>query len=156
MTGTYIWDQQAPFVLSSNTATTIQSIQAGKIIKLLNLTSNTIPIGGGYIIFDYGLATQEGPVRYLYAPNSTTLALDPSYTFQYDHSLGASVVSINSFGPHHMSGLGTEYAPYITDPTQARITLENLILSVKSAGIFVDFLIRYPEQFYGLYDVYDQ
>ena len=156
ITGPYVWSKTAPFVLSENTAQTTQSIQAGQIIKLLNISANTIPAGGGYVVFDYGLNNQEGPVKYLYAPNDTTLALDSSYTFQYEHSIGANVVSIDNMGPHVMSGLGTEYPPYITDPTQARLILENLILSVKSAGIFIDFLIRYPEQFYGLYDVYDQ
>jgi len=154
--GPYIWDQKAAFVLSDNTAATTQIIQAGKIVKLLTLTPNTIPAGGGYVIFDYGLNTQEGPVRYLYAPNSSTLALDPSYTFQYEHFSGAGVVAISHFGPHMMSGLGTEYPLYITDPTQARLTLENLILSVKSAGIFIDFLVRYPDEIYALYPTYGQ
>jgi hypothetical protein len=154
--GPYVWSKTAPFVLSENTAQTAQLIQAGQIIKLLNVSPNTIPAGGGFVVFDYGLDNQEGPVKYLYAPNDATLALDPSYTFQFEHSIGADVVSIDNMGPHVMSGLGTEYPPYITDLAQARIILENLILSVKSAGIFIDFLIRYPEQFYGLYNVYDQ
>jgi hypothetical protein len=55
-----------------------------------------------------------------------------------------------------MSTIGTEYPPYITDPSQARVVLEDLILSVKSAGIFVNFLIHYPEQLYGVLDVYNE
>ena len=82
--------------------------------------------------------------------------MDPSYTFLFNHLSGTNVTGIDSLGPHVMSGFGTEYPPYITDPTQARLILENLITSVKSAGIFIDFLIRYPEQFYSVYDVYDQ
>ena len=65
------------------------------------------------------------------------------------------MTAIDQKGPHVMSGLGTEYGPYVTNPSDARTILENLILSVKSSGIFIDFLIRYPEQFYGLLDVYD-
>jgi hypothetical protein len=154
--GPYMWDLSAPFVLSSNKGTIAQSIQAGKIIKLLNLNTNTISSTGGEVIFDYGLGTQEGPIRYLYKPTDNTISIDPSYTFKHDHSNGSSITMINHTGPHRMSAIGNEYAAYITDPSQARIVLEQLILSVKSSGIFVNFLIRYPEQLYGILDVYNQ
>lgn len=154
ITGSYVWDLSAPFVLSSNTATITDSIQAGKIVRLLNMSPNSIPATGGYVMFDYGLETQEGPVRYLYAPTNGTLALDPSYIFQHSHTSGSTVISISHKGPHAMSVSGAEYAPYITNPSDARFILEDLIRSVKSAGIFVDFLIRYPEQLYSTLDVY--
>jgi hypothetical protein len=53
-----------------------------------------------------------------------------------------------------MSGLGLEVAPYLTDPSIARTVLQQLMLQVKSVGIFVDFLIRYPQQLYATLDVY--
>lgn len=155
ITGSYVWDLSAPFVLSNNIAfTTGEVLQAGQIVPLLSLTPNTIPAGGGYVVFDYGLNTQEGPIKYLYAPNDTTIVLDPSYVFQYSHTLGASVTAIDNKGPHIMSGLGTEYPPYITNPSDVRVTLEKLIQSVASSGIYIDFLIRYPLQLYGTIDVY--
>lgn len=154
--GPYIWDNAAPFVLSENQAQIQETIQAGQVVRLLSVSENTIPVTGGSLIFDYGLNTQEGPVKYLSAPNDTALILDPTYIFQYDHSINSAIVAIESFGPHIMSGLGTEYPPYITDPSQARSVIEGLITSVKSAGIFIEFLIRYPEQLYSLYNVYDQ
>lgn len=154
--GPYIWDLSAPFVLSSNTGEIADSIQAGKIIRLLNLGANTIPASGGFLIFDYGLNTQEGPVRYLYKPTDNTIAIDPSYTFKFNHTMNSGITLVETNGPHQMSTLGTEYPPYITDPSQARIILEDLILSVKSAGIFVNFLVHYPEQLYGILDVYNE
>lgn len=154
LTGTYVWDLSAPFVLSENTATISTSIQAGQVVQLLDLSTNTIPAAGGYVIFDYGLNTQEGPVRYLYTPNNTTIVLDPSYIFQFNHSAGSSITSIDNKGPHLMSGIGTEFPPYITNPSDVRVTLEKLIQSVASAGIFIDFLIRYPEQLYSTIAVY--
>jgi hypothetical protein len=153
--GSYVWDLSAPFVLSSNLATLETAIQAGQTVPLLSLTANTIPATGGYIVFDYGLNTQEGPVKYLYAPSSTTLIIDPSYIFKYNHSIGSNVTSLDNLGPHIMSGQGTEYPPYITDPGVVRVTLEELIRSVASAGIFIDFLVRYPQQLYSAYPVYD-
>jgi hypothetical protein len=154
ITGTYVWNQAATFVLSSNTAQISDTIQAGKIIRLLNVTSNTISKNGGFLIFDYGRETQEGPVRFLYKPTDNTIALDPSYTFKHNHSLNSPIVAISRKGPHQMSGRATEYPPYVTDPSEARFILQELIRSVKSAGIFVNFLVRYPEQLYSTLDVY--
>jgi hypothetical protein len=154
ITGPYIWSLSAPFVLSSNTASLTAAIQAGQNVPLLALTANTIPVTGGYVVFDYGLNTQEGPVKYLYAPNNTTLVLDPSYIFQYSHAVNSVVTAIDNLGPHVMSGQGTEYPPYITNPSEVRLTLEELIESVVSAGIFIDFLVRYPDQLYSVLPTY--
>ena len=49
---------------------------------------------------------------------------------------------------------GDEFAPYITDPAAARIVLQGLMEEVKSVGVFIDFLIRYPEYFYATIDTY--
>jgi hypothetical protein len=156
ITGSYIWDQAATFVLSSKKADISDSIQAGKIVRLLNVGANNLPKDGGFLIFNYGRNNQEGPVRYLYKPTNTTVAIDPSYTFKNTHSVGSSIVAINKKGPHQMSGKASEYPAYITDPSEARTILQDLIRSVKSAGIFVNFLIRFPEQLYGTLDVYNQ
>lgn len=155
ITGPYVWDLAAPFVLSSNTAQISDAIQAGKIVRLLNITSNTIPSTGGFLIFDYGRDNQEGPVRYLYKPTDNTIALDPSYTFKHSHPVDSPIVAISHKGPHQMSTNATEYPPYITDPSEARFILQDLIRSVKSAGIFVNFLVRYPDQLYSTLDVYE-
>lgn len=156
ITGAYIWDLAAPFVLSSDKASISDEIRAGRIVRLLNIGPNTIPdnTNGGFLIFDYGLNTQEGPVRYLYKPTANTIAIDPSYVFQKNHSIGSAIVSLRTKGPHIMSSRGDEYPPYVTNPSEARFILEELIKSVKSAGIFVNFLVRFPEQLYATLDVY--
>lgn len=153
--GSYLWDLAAPFVLSSNTASTINPIVAGKIYKLLDISTNTIADENGFIMIDYGKSNQEGPIRYLYKPADNVLALDPSYIFQQNHTSSASIVQISRKGPHSIDGTGREYAPYITDPAVARSTLETLVQSITSAGIFVNFLVRYPKQLYAFLDVYN-
>jgi hypothetical protein len=155
LVGPYVWDIHAPYVLSSHTATTMSGITAGKPIKLLEISANTIPDESGYVMFDYGQNNQEGPIRYLYKPASTILALDPSYTFQQNHASGCSVVALSHKGPHIISGMGSEYPPYLTNPSAARLILQELIKDVTSAGIFIDFLVRYPTQLYGTISVYD-
>jgi hypothetical protein len=146
--GSYAWDLNAPYVLSANSGQLTSSIVAGTTVPVLNLNSSTIPLEGGFLIFDYGLNTQEGPIKYLYASSSNSVVIDQSYVFQYSHSIGSKVIALSRKGPHIMSGLGTEYAAYMTNPPDVRVTLENLIKSVASAGIYTQFLIKFPEQIY--------
>ena len=152
--GSYIWDLAAPFVLSHKTSQTQDSIQSGKIVRLLNIGPNELPKDGGLIIFNYGRNNQEGPVRYMYKPAPNVLALDPSYTFKHSHPVGSPITAISRYGAHVMSGRANEYPAYITDPSEAREILQDLIRSVKSAGIFIEFIIRFPEQLYATIDVY--
>lgn len=153
--GPYIWDLNAPFTLAADTTNTVDPIIAGKTYKLLTVSTNNMPDGPGTVVFDYGQNNQEGPVKYLYKAAENILALDPSYTFQQFHDAGSSVVAVSKLGPHIPSGLGNEYPPYATNPSDARILLQKLIVSVASAGIFIDFIIRFPNQLYGTINVYD-
>lgn len=155
--GPYIWDLTAPFTLSSMTTTITQFIEAGSLIRVLPIAAgNNIANEQGFLIFDFGTNTQEGPVRFLSKPNDNSIALDPSYIFKFNHANGSGITVISHKGPHIMSGLGTEYPLYVTDPTQARTVLEDLMNQVVSVGIFIEFLIRYPQQYYNAYPVYGQ
>jgi len=154
--GPYIWDLSADYVLSSLTGQIEFEINAGQIVRTLEINDdNNIPDGDGYVIFDFGTSFEEGPVRYLYKPTDGSLQLDPAYIFQYDHEVGSSVTVIRNRGPIIMSGAGLEYPPYITNPAVARTVLQDLIQEVKSVGIFLEFLVRFPEQLYATLDVYE-
>ena len=153
--GPYIWDQTAAFVLSSLTSTINQELKAGNNVKTLPIaTPNNIPNEEGFVIFDFGTENQEGPVRYFFKPADGTMQMDSSYVFRNNHEIGSAITTIRRRGAHVMSGLGTEYAPYLTDPSVAREILQSLMLQVKSVGIFINFLIRYPEQVYAALDIY--
>lgn len=152
--GPYLWDQNSDFVLSSLTSNLLAEVKAGTTQRNIQVTSNEIPNEQGRLIFDFGTEKQEGPVRYFFKPSSSTLALDPSYVFQYTHDVGSSVTMIRRRGGIEFSGFGTEIAPYITDPAAAREVLEELMQELKSVGIFINFLVRYPEFFYATVDVY--
>lgn len=152
--GSYLWDKNSDFVLSSLTTTLTTGFQAGTIQRNIEVAANDIPNEEGRLIFDFGTEKQEGPVRYFNKPNDTTLAIDPSYVFQFTHDVGSSVTMIRRRGGIEFSGLGTEYGPYITDTSTARETLQELMLDIKSVGIFLNFIVRFPEQFYATIDVY--
>lgn len=154
--GPYMWDLNAPFVLSSATTAIEADIKAGNIVKVLPIApGNNIPNQEGFLIFDFGTESQEGPVRYLLKPNANSISLDPAYVFLFNHDIGSAITVISRKGAHIMSGVGSEYAAYITDPSQARLVLEDLMKKVKSVGIFIEFLIRYPKQYYSTLDVYN-
>lgn len=152
--GPYIWDENADFVLSSLTADLTAQIKAGSTKRTIEVTTNNMPNEAGRVIFDFGTEKQEGPIRYFSKPNSTALALDPSYVFNFTHDIGSSVTMIRRRGGIKFSGLGTEFAPYVTDPAAARIVLQDLMQQVKSVGIFINFLIRYPVNYYSTVDLY--
>lgn len=153
--GPYVWKLDAPFTLSADTSTTTTDIVAGKSYKLLELDTNNIPDGPGYVVIDFGKNNQEGPIKYLYKAAENVIVIDTSYTFQQFHEPGASVVAVSKLGPHIPTGQGNEYPPYVTNPPDARKLLQDLIVSVASAGIFIDFIIRFPNQLYGTINVYD-
>lgn len=154
--GPYMWDLEAPYVLSSLTSTIQVPISSGENVRTLEINAgNNIPDEEGYVIFDFGTEYEEGPIRYLYKPSENTIQMDPAYIFQYNHSIGSAITVIRRRGPIKMSGQGTELGAYITDPAVARTVLQDLMKEVKSVGIFLEFLIRYPEQLYSVLDVYD-
>jgi hypothetical protein len=152
--GPYIWDEGADFVLSSLTTNLTETVDAGSTQRSIQVDPNEIPSEEGRLIFSFGTEKQEGPVRYFYKPNSTSIALDPSYVFENTHEEGSAVTMIRRRGGIEFSGSGSEYAPYITDPAAAREVLQELMQEVKSVGIFINFLVRFPEQYYATIDVY--
>ena len=155
ITGAYMWDINAPYVLSSFTSKIQQNIKAGNIIRTLTIeNANNIPNEEGYVIFNFGTKNEEGPVRYFYKPNVSTMQLDPAYIFKNNHETGTGVTVIRKRGAHVMSGIATEYPVYLTDPSVARKVLQEKMLEVKSAGILIDFIIRFPKQLYATLDVY--
>lgn len=155
ITGPYMWSSTAPYVISSLTSNIQADIKAGNNVRSIAVSAvNNIPNAEGFVIFDFGTEREEGPVRYLYKPTDASLQLDPAYVFKNNHDVGSSVTVIRRRGAHVMSGLGKEYPAYITDPAVARETLQDLMKKVKSVGIFIEFLVRYPEQLYAALDVY--
>ena len=153
--GPYIWDPNAAFVLSSFTAKMQDNIKSGNNVRTLQIeTPNNIPDEEGFVIFNFGTEKQEGPVRYFYKPSDGALQLDPAYVFENNHDAGDFITVIRRRGAHVISTTGKEYAPYVTDPAVARDVLKELIRQSKSVGIFINFLIRYPQQLYGVLDVY--
>jgi hypothetical protein len=153
--GPYIWDPNSPFVLSSLTTRLTAPINSGDTARGIEVEPNEILDQEGFLIFDYGTEEQEGPVRYFFKASEDIIAIDPSYVFQKNHDIGSGVTMIRRRGAHILDGSGKDYPPYITDTSAAREVLIELMKQVKSVGIFINFLVRYPEQYYATLDVYE-
>jgi len=152
--GPYLWDTNAAYVLSSYTTNLTTAIQAGVTVRNIQVDANDIPDEEGRLIFGFGTEREEGPVRYFFKPSDTVISIDPAYIFNYNHPINDSVTMIRRRGGIQFGGLGTERAPYITDPAAAREVLQELMEEIKSVGIFLNFLVRYPTQYYATVDVY--
>ena len=154
--GPYMWDLDAGFVLSSLTTEIQDEIKAGNNVRTLAISPvNNIENTESFAIFDFGTEFEEGPVRILYKPSTDSVQLDPAYVFKNNHEIGSSLTVIRRRGGIIMQGLGRERAAYVTDPAVARVILQDLMLKVKSVGIFIEFLVRYPEQVFSVFDVYE-
>ncbi len=156
ITGPYVWDTNAAFVLSSLTASLQTQIEIGSTARALVIGPNEIPDEESIMLLDFGTERQEGPVRILFKPTDNTIFIDPAFVFQFEHgpAQNSSVTLLRRQGPHIISTTGREFAPYITDTAQAREILQDLMLEVKSVGVFMEFLIRFPEQFYATLNIY--
>lgn len=152
--GPYLWNEDSDFILSSFTGNLVAEINAGSTQKNIYLSSNNIPNESGQLIFNFGTEKQEGPVRFFSKPSGNVIAIDPSYVFENTHNIGDSVTVIRRRGGMTFKSYGDERAPYITDPAAAREVLKELMQRVKSVGIFINFIVRYPEQYYATIDVY--
>lgn len=153
--GPTVWDSSSLFTLSKYTGSILENIYSGQIKKVLTLGSNDLPTESGYVILDYGLNNQEGPIKCIYKPTDSTIVLDPSYIFQENHTIGSSITRISKMGAHELSTTGKEYAFYVTDTAGARTILQDLLKEVKSAGIFINYIVRFPNQIYNLWNVYN-
>ncbi len=107
----------------------------------------------GMLMFDYGISTngkvvQEGPVRYRAVPNSNTILLDPSYVFKHDHTTSCKINVILKPQAYVPRRNGTDLAIYMTSPSSARQIVQNILLSLKAAGVTIKFVIKAPKYRY--------
>jgi len=143
--GPYMYDTTQPFVVS-NVNTVLNGSINGASPRVINVESSAgFPNTLGYLIFDYGGPTQEGPVPYIGAPSSNTLLISPSYTIQTPHASGTSVFLVAQKAPVSVSPDGLNYPFYITDVASGRVYAQNLIDSISAAGINIVFTILYPD-----------
>jgi len=138
--GSFLHDPTKPYSVTRNRSTTSQNITAGSIVISLNMQdASPFPDQAGFVIFDFGLRTEE-VVEYTRRPSNSTLLLDPTYTFVHDHPIGTVVNFIVK--PYIVPGTdGFDYPAYVTGVSAARELAQAIVESVVAAGIVVRWVV---------------
>ena len=151
--GPYTFDESAPYVIGGEECNTTTQLDAStsNIIDVDDATD--IPDEPGSLIFGWGTSKEEGPVPYISRPSSTTIILDPSYTFQNVHDANTNISLVSQDFPYEVEDDAEDYPFYITDVVSGRIYAEELIELVRATGIQVILTILYPgDEGLGKYD----
>lgn len=144
--GSYTYDVTTGFPISAVSTKLTTDIFEGQLLTV-GFGSNTLefPDDSGFLVFDYGTANQEGPVRYLGRPSSGSLLLDPSYKFKKSHVTGSDVTLLINRTPYVPTTDGTDYPTYVTGTVTGRIASEDLLQKLVASGILLTIIIVYPQ-----------
>lgn len=124
------------------------TLEAGQVYTQLTVDdASEIPDGAGYLIFDFGLETQEQPVKYIGRPNDQTILLDPAHVFTKTHTSGGKINLLSSVTPAVPRTDGSDLAVYLTSPSAARAAVQSLLQALVAAGVVVNFVILLPEYY---------
>jgi len=137
------------FTVTGQKVTLQQNLTAGTVYTsiLVDDTSGILDPTGN-LIFDFGKNNEEVPVGFRGIPNSNTILVDPGYTFTKDHAIGESVNVISAQSSHTPSRDGNDLAIYLTSPSGARQVVEEILETLKAAGIVITFVVLAPEYRY--------
>lgn len=143
------------FTLTRQKVTLQQNLNAGEVYTSIEVDdSSIIENPTGNLIFDFGKDNEEVPVGYRGVPNDNTLLIDPGYTFEKDHSIGESINVISSLEAYEPRTNGQDLAIYLTSPSGAREVVQEILESLKAAGIIINFVILAPDYLYILDNPY--
>ncbi len=102
----------------------------------------------GSLVFGYGTEREEQPVKYRGIPNSKTILIDPSYIFQFNHPVNEYINVLFENQAFKPAKDGSDLPIYLTSPANARAVVQEILDSLKAAGITITFVILAPEYKY--------
>lgn len=136
---------EGTFTITSQKAELQQTLNKGDVYTTMTVDdTNLIQNPSGVFMLNFGMENQEGPIRYRGVPNSNTILIDPSYVFKNNHSSGETVNIISNQAPYVPRRDGTDLAIYFTSPAGAREIVQEILDSLKAAGIIIRFLVLAP------------
>lgn len=155
--GSFFYNPNATnFTVTSQNARIQTPLVAGQVYTKITVDdSSKIPNSDGFLIFDFGLNTQEVPVPYISVPNSNTILLNATHTFQQNHGVNSYV---NFILPRQVSYTpatdGHDLAIYLTSPVDARNIVEALLQNLVAAGVVINFVVLLPDFPYITFNPY--
>ena len=146
--GSYLYDPQGVyyrFLPSSIGCLSTSQILKGESGTILSVDDTSgFDATGGYIVFDYGTANAEGPLKYL-ALSGNQIVIDPSYTFQKTHQLNSTVRLVKQLEQFSPNENGKQYQAFATGTSLARDSFFEILKSIVSAGVFIQQDVLFPE-----------
>jgi hypothetical protein len=145
--GSFLYDLNAPFIASNLAVQIDQEIEQGSSQTVVQVS--TLPAGWpatGSVVFNFGLGTQEGPVKFNAVIGTGALMLDPSYVFQNNYLPGSTVRLVRQIGPFIPNTDGSDYPVYITSTSPARDLIAEYLEQIAAAGVVIQFIINIPPQ----------
>ena len=143
--GPYIYDPTQAGTMTEVSTELVSTVAFGQAYQTLSVANaDLFPDAPGYLMFEYGTARQEGPVRFIGRPGPTLFTLDPAYRFQREHLPGADVALLSSLYPEEPPVDGSTYAFYLTGTSAARLYSQDLIASLVASGLTLIITVLYP------------
>jgi hypothetical protein len=156
--GSFLYDtsgSQQTFTVSRQKALTEEVLQKGNVYTKVTVDDTVnITAQSGFMVFGWGLDSEEQPVRFRGIPNSKTVLLDPSYVFKKDQPIGTPVNVIVDQKPYKPRRDGTDLAIYLTSPSDAREVVQKILASLAAAGVIVNFVVLAPDYIYHIDNPY--
>lgn len=155
--GSYLYDQKnAPYTISELQTTMLQSVLVGEFGGSIQVQNSAVfPEGSGELVFNYGRADEEGPIKYIAKPSAGTIFLDPSYRFKKSHESGVAVSLLRSRFATEPGTTGKNFPVYVVDTVSPREKLKELLLDAKAAGVSVRFIVVLPDNVYNAFSLYE-
>jgi len=143
------------FTITKQKANLQQVISKGNVYTSIAVDSTTLFLNpSGELIFGFGTPEQEGPVKYRGIPNTSTILLDPSYTFKNNHPVNTVINVISKREPYVPVRSGKDLAIYLTSPSGAREIVQDILRTLAAAGIIINFKILAPRYKYVIDNPY--
>lgn len=143
------------FTVSNQNCKLQQTISKGNIYTSVIVDDNSSFLASnGEVIFDFGMDSQEGPIKYRGIPNSNTVLIDPGYVFKFDHASNSNVNVITARTPYTPSKTGKDLAVYLTSPSGAREVVQAILESLAAAGVIIRFKVLAPSYKYVIDNPY--
>lgn len=150
--GSFAYDPsgaQQTFTVSRQSAISEEGLTKGNVYTKITVDDTVNFIDqSGFLVFGWGLESQEQPVRFRGVPNSKTVLLDPSYVFKNDQPIGTPINVLAEQRPYVPRRDGTDLAIYLTSPSDAREVVQRILASLAAAGVIVNFVILAPKYKY--------
>jgi hypothetical protein len=140
--GPYIFDLGQPFAIGGVNLALNQEVFAGVAYSALQVTGDATLVGPGWLVFNYKLKSQEGPIRCFGATDDTTLIIDAGYKFRNHLGYGSKVSLLfqrGAFEPTIPIG-----SFWVTASNAGRAAAIDMLRQISAAGIELDITTRYP------------